>query len=301
MGIKILIADDVWQNQSQIFWNYVRIISENLGYSRNGKVLRHSEADIRRALTILNLSVDIDATIDQLAQYFHFRANLIETTMATYLQTPDEARMLFEEVVAHYTTSVTSRFNQDGQENARVYTVKNGVPVIAPYNKQKGHKREIDYLTVISNILISHHLAGEDFDQDPHRLPIVTESGIIQGAMSRRMDGAYPSCVNPLVVWEFKSYYYATTFGSKISDAVYIASLDGYERDEIFNNTARRIYTTLFLDAYSVWLKQGKSYLCRIVDLLHRGLIDDLVIGAEVLTAIPKMVKKWRSSKLLPD
>lgn len=39
-------------------------------------------------------------------------------------------------------------------------------------------------------------------------------------------------------------YYYTTTFGSKISDAVYIASLDGYERDEIFNNTARRIYTT---------------------------------------------------------
>ena len=183
-----MIADDVWQNQSQIFWNYVRIISENLGYSRNGKVLRHSEADIRRALTILNLSVDIDATIDQLAQYFHFRANLIETTMATYLQTPDEARMLFEEVVAHYTTSVTSRFNQGGQENARVYTVKNGVPVIAPYNKQKGHKREIDYLTAISNILISHHLAGEDFDRDPHRLPIVTESGIIQGAMSRRME-----------------------------------------------------------------------------------------------------------------
>lgn len=296
-----MIADDVWQNQSQIFWNYVRIISENLGYSRNGKVLRHSEADIRRALTILNLSVDIDATIDQLAQYFHFRANLIETTMATYLQTPDEARMLFEEVVAHYTTSVTSRFNQGGQENTRVYTVKNGVPVIAPYNKQKGHKREIDYLTAISNILISHHLAGEDFDQDPHRLPIVTESGIIQGAMSRRMDGAYPSCVNPLAVWEFKSYYYTTTFGSKISDAVYIASLDGYERDEIFNNTARRIYTTLFLDAYSAWLKQGKSYLCRIVDLLYRGLIDDLVIGSEVLTAIPEMVKKWRSSKLLPD
>ena len=41
-------------------------------------------------------------------------------------------------------------------------------------------------------------------------------------------------------------YYYTTTFGSKISDAVYIASLDGYERDEIFNNTARRIYTTFF-------------------------------------------------------
>ena len=287
-----MIADDAWRNQSQVFWNYVRVISENLGYSRSGKVLRHSEKDIRRALINLNLSTDINVTIGQLVQYFHFRADLIETTIATYLQTPNEARTLFEEVVARYTTSVTSRFNQNGQENARVYTVKNGVPVIAPYNKQKGHKREIDYLTAVSNILISHHLVGEDFDQDPHRLPVVTESGIIQGAMSRRMDGAYPSCVNPLAVWEFKCYYYTTTFGSKISDAVYIASLDGYERDEIFNNTARRIYTTLFLDAYSAWLEQGKSYLCRIVDLLHRGSIDDLVIGAEVLTAIPEMVKK---------
>ena len=55
------------------------------------------------------------------------------------------------------------------------------------------------------------------------------------------------------------------------------------------------------MDAYSAWLGQSESYLCRIVDLLHRGSIDDLVIGAEVLTAIPEMVKKWRSSKLLPD
>lgn len=50
-----------------------------------------------------------------------------------------------------------------------------------------------------------------------------------------------------------------------------------------------------------MWLEQGKSYLCRIVDLLHRGSIDDLVIGSEVLTAIPEMVKKWRSPELLLD
>lgn len=55
------------------------------------------------------------------------------------------------------------------------------------------------------------------------------------------------------------------------------------------------------MDAYSAWLEQGKSYLCRIVDLLHRGSIDDLVIGSEVLTAIPEMVKKWRSFEFLPD
>ena len=156
-----MIADDAWRNQSQVFWNYVRVISENLGYSRSGKVLRHGEKDIRRALINLNLSTDINVTIGQLVQYFHFRADLIETTIATYLQTPNEARTLFEEVVARYTTSVTSRFNQNGHENARVYTVKNGVPAIAPYNKQKGHKREIDYLTAVSNILEAYSAAGE--------------------------------------------------------------------------------------------------------------------------------------------
>ena len=91
-----MIADDAWRNQSQVFWNYVRVISENLGYSRSGKVLRHGEKDIRRALINLNLSTDINVTIGQLVQYFHFRADLIETTIATYLQTPNEARTLLK-------------------------------------------------------------------------------------------------------------------------------------------------------------------------------------------------------------
>ena len=39
---------------------------------------------------------------------------------------------------------------------------------------------------------------------------------------SRRFDGAYPNIINPRIVWEIKEYYYATTFGSRVADGVYI-------------------------------------------------------------------------------
>ncbi|MDO4412134.1 hypothetical protein [Cutibacterium sp.] len=110
------------------------------------------------------------------------------------------------------------------------------------------------------------------------------------------MDGAFPDCVNQVALWEFKCYYYTTTFGSKISDAVYIADLDGYERADAEGQTGMPIQLTLFIDAYSTWMEQGKSYLCRIVDLLQRGAIDNLIVGAEVETEIPQIVEEWRAA-----
>ena len=39
----------------------------------------------------------------------------------------------------------------------------------------------------------------------------------------------------------------------------------------------------LFIDSYHTWWKQGKSYLCRLVDALNIGLVDEVIIGKEVL------------------
>lgn len=293
-------ASNYWVSMPQEFWHYVRALSENLGYSKRKVVLKHSEAEIKRGLTRLGLSAEALTTsteakfsLKDLESYFRFRAELIEGFIAQHLQTAEEAKALFEDVVQKYTCGYTFQSNKEGAENARLYKVMGGVSAEAPYNKQKGSKRDIDFLTATSNILISYHLKGKEFDQDPRRLPLFTEDGVIVGSMSRRMDGAFPTCTNPVSLWEFKCYYYTTTFGSKISDAIYIADLDGFERAVIERETNSKLALTLFVDTYSTWMEQGKSYLCRIVDLLQRGAITDLVIGSEVLTAIPNLVEEW--------
>lgn len=293
-------ANDRWSAMPQEFWHYVRTLSEHLGYSKKKIVLQHSISDIRRGLNNLGLSAEAlecnpeaRFSTNDLAEYFKFRAEIIEGFIADHLQTAAEAKKMFETVVDAYTDGYTFRANNDGEENSRLYAVKGGVPAEAPFNKQKGAKRDIDFLTATSNILISHHLQGREFDQDPRRLPVFTEDGVIVGSMSRRMDGAFPTCTNPVALWEFKCYYYTTTFGSKISDAIYIADLDGFERAIIEKETKSKLSLTLFIDAYSTWMEQGKSYLCRIVDLLHRGAIAELVVGSEIIDAAPRLVTEW--------
>lgn len=289
-----------WDQMPPEFWHYVRILSEHLGYSRRKVVLRHNSVAIKQGLVSLGLStVPLESSqetlisISDLVEYFEFRADLIEDVIAKNLQNAAEAKRLFERIAGEYTTGYTLQL-KSGVENARLYEVIGGIPAVAPYNKQKGDKRDIDFLTATSNILISHYLQGDEFDPDPRKVPAFTEDGVVVGSMSRRMDGAFPECVNPVALWEFKCYYYTTTFGSKISDAVYIADLDGYERSDAEEQTGIPIQLTLFIDAYSTWMEQGKSYLCRIVDLLQRGAIDNLVVGAEVETAIPSIVAEWR-------
>lgn len=299
-------AEPIWSNRPPQFWHYVRVISQHLGYARKGEIYRHKPKSIERALRELELSAEAlrsnpipGLSVEELADYFNFRADLIHGPIARNLQTADEARETFLAVVDEFTTGVTPQF-KDGKENARHYAVAGGVPVVVPYNKQKGDKRDVDFLTGMTNILISHYLEGEAFDQDPRQLPVVTEDGIVSGSMSRRMDGAYPDSVNPSAIWEFKCYYYTTTFGSKISDAVYITDLDGYERDEILKESRKYIQNNVILDAYSVFMEQGLSFLVRLVDMLQRGAVDNMIFGREVLSEIPVLVDEWRSLRAQP-
>lgn len=290
--------DARWSYMPALFWHNVRVLSETLGYSKRKVVLRHSISDIERALSGLGLGTEqINAegpgfTVQDLVDYFVFRADLIERTIATNLQTAQQAKALFEQVAAEYTMEYVPQMNR-GKENARIYTLRSGRTVGVPYNKQKGDKYDVDFLTGTSNILLAHYLGDLPFDPDPRRLPVLVDESKICGSMSRRMDGAFPSCTNPLALWEFKCYYYTTTFGSKISDAIYISDLDGYERRAIKTETGRDVELALFVDAYSTWMEQGKSYLCRMVDLLQRGAVDEIVVGREIVTSIPEMVTRW--------
>lgn len=301
-------ANETWFNQPKEFWDYVRVLSQDLGYTkdRKTKILRHAPADVEQALDSSGLSLQAletapipGLTIEALVEYFDFRANLIEGEITDNLQTAEQAKQTFEQVVANYTSTYTSRINKDGEESTRNYLVSGGVAVSVPFNKQKDKKRYPDYLTGTANILFSHYLGGEGFDQDPQKVPVMTQDGVVVGSMGRRMDGGYPATVNPVAVWEFKCYYYTTSFGSKVSDAVYITSLDGREQDDINEKfeelkSPRRLQSVLFIDAYDPWRFQGPQYLCRLVDLLHQGVMNEIVVGREVLTAVPRLVEEWK-------
>ncbi len=38
----------------------------------------------------------------------------------------------------------------------------------------------------------------------------------------------------------------------------------------------------------------GRSYLCSLIDMLHMGYVDEVIVGREVLTRIPEIAQKWK-------
>jgi hypothetical protein len=109
------------------------------------------------------------------------------------------------------------------------------------------------------------------------------------------VDGAFPRVVNPTAIWEIKEYYYTTTFGSRVADGVYETLLDGMELTELLTSNDRKVHHLLVIDDHFTWWQCGRSYLCRIIDMLHMGLVDEVIFGREVLTRLPVLVREWRA------
>jgi hypothetical protein len=112
--------------------------------------------------------------------------------------------------------------------------------------------------------------------------------------LARRIDGAFPGPVNPVAVWEIKEYYYTTTFGSRVADAVYESLLDGMELEDL-RSEGVEVKHYLMVDDRFTWWDCGRSYLCRIIDMLHMGYVDEVLFGAEVRDRMPVLVKEWVS------
>jgi hypothetical protein len=84
---------------------------------------------------------------------------------------------------------------------------------------------------------------------DPHKLTVVTREGSPLRTLARRIDGAFPSAVNPIAIWEVKEYYYTTTFGSRVADGVYESLLDGMELQELRHVGGIHVRHYLMVDA----------------------------------------------------
>jgi hypothetical protein len=276
--------NELFLNRNSAFWAYTKLISEKLNYSKDGVVRKYTRTEVLNKLNQLNIVIEPSLLSDVLG-YLDYRANLLNYTVKDKLMDVHTARNEFNKLHAlhkanHFTCNL-------------------------PFNKQKGEKKDFAYFTGIINILTEKTLReyteengliyGRDlqFDDNPLNLSYLTDSqGKLQGILSRRFDGAFPSTVNPVAIWEVKEYYYTTTFGSRIADGVYETQLDGYELNNIAKETNKLIKHVYFIDDFNTWWNMGKSYLCRIIDMLHMGLVDEVIFGKEALERWPALIKE---------
>jgi hypothetical protein len=49
----------------------------------------------------------------------------------------------------------------------------------------------------------------------------------------------------------------------------------------------------LMLDAKYTWWNCGRSYLYRVIDMLHMGYVDEVLVGREVIKRLPELMKEW--------
>ncbi len=294
-------SDPRFAGQSTSFWAYVRSISECFGYSLRGIVCSPTISEMFAALDKLDQPTEKLGSLHQpsvfallLQDYFIYRAGVLNDHVLSDLMNADEARVAFEEVKKSVGAKPSGKLilNTKGNESAVEYIVGDSI-VRVPMNKQKDEKRWESYLTGIVNLLVAERLSGLPCEYDPRRIPTVDHNGTLFQTFSRRYDGSFPSTRNPIAMWEVKEYYYTTTFGSKISDAVYITSLDGYERQDLKRGTGITIQHLVMMDAYKTLWVDGKPFLCRMIDILNIGHVDEILFGREVIRELPDIVDRW--------
>jgi len=269
-----------FRNKNKPFWAAVRTISQEVGYTIRGKKLIRVPTieDIVDAFD--KLSLDRKKIIDEngnstqitkeLIEYFVYRAEILNDYVEPRLMDAKRASECFEEMFKKYSPSC---------------------PI--PMNKQKGSKKAPAYFTSIINMIIESKIGNLKCDYDPRELTTVTTDGFPLRTLARRVDGAFPSAVNPLAVWEIKEYYYTTTFGSRVADGVYETLLDGMEIEELYEHENINVLHYLMIDAHYTWWDCGRSYLCRIIDMLHMGYVDEVLFGYEVVERLPDIVNEW--------
>ncbi len=289
-----MIPKKKFQQQSKEFWATVRLISQQVGYTQRGskcKTVKKGEANrdskgVIKVPTLAEVAAafsKVGLTSDHLItnlhrptqqgklvqEYFKHRANSLNEFVRPRLMNKDTARDLFETLHA---------------------SLCPGCPL--PMNKQKGDKKAPAFFTGIINMLIESNIGGMSCDYDPRELTTITKAGKPFRTMARRVDGAFPGPVDPVAIWEIKEYYYTTTFGSRVADGVYESLLDGMELEEL-GTQGIDVKHYLMIDDYFTWWECGRSYLCRIIDMLHMGYVDEVLFGREVFDRLPAIVKGW--------
>ncbi|MCP4592393.1 MAG: hypothetical protein GY842_16800 [bacterium] len=243
----------------RVGWN--KAIDQLLKRSNNIAWLRIDDVDGSAGPTKLG---------KQILRYLNYRQQAL-TRIESQLMTVGQARTLYGKIRRQHQSAL-----------------------VPPMNKQKGSKKRPAYLTAIVDILVDAHCGRFDFDRDPQQLTKIVRDDRLLRVLARRFDGAFPSAIAPIALWETKEYYDTTTFGSRIADCVYESLLDGMELEDLRRRDHVDVKHYLIVDAYNTWWSSGgRPYLCRIIDMLHMGYVDEVLFGREVVERLPVIVKEW--------
>lgn len=272
-------AESKFLKQPLEFWANVKLISQKVGYteSKTSKIKVPTIDEIEKAFNDLGLDSNrivsnkkATAFGSLLIEYFQHRANFLTNYVEPNLQDKDKAKKLYTKLKKELKPTCPQ-----------------------PMNKQKGEKQAPAFFTCIINMLIEANSKGYDCNYDPKELTSFTHNNFPVRSLSRRVDGSFPNVINPIAIWEIKEYYYTTTFGSRVADGVYETLLDGYELNEVRDHLDKKVSHYLMIDDYNTWWTMGRSYLCRICDMLHMGLLSEALFGKEVVDRVPQLVKEW--------
>lgn len=281
------------------FWANIRTISQAAGYTvrlkrqKNvtglpGPIKVPTPGEIKNCLESINLRAQhlVDGRNmltdegTRVMRYFEYRADVLNRTVEPLLMNVEQACKLYERLQKKYAKK----------------------RIAIPMNKQSGTMKKPAYFTAIINMLIDANIGKLPCNFNPQELTTITRNRTPFRTLARRVDGAFPAPVDPIAVWEIKEYYHTTTFGSRVADGVYETLLDGMELEELdaalrelaqSGDRLTHIAHLLMVDAHYTWWIKGRSYLCRIIDMLHMGYVDEVLFGKEVVVRLPQIVRGW--------
>jgi hypothetical protein len=258
-------AQTTWDDP---FWQVVRMLVD----LTRGKALQEKDilptlakadtAASRGLMSYLHVQPDMLAP---LARYAQFRA-MAADDLLSLARTEDEAQADFREL----STTTVARYGTQSADH------------------HQSPKVMVATVEVLTRAVCLEE--GLDVNVNPQNRAAVASGGHIW-VSPRRLDGAMPSLFNPVGLWEIKEYWGGTKGGSKMSDAIYECQLVGQELRTFEDRGGPRIRHYAIIDGKEQWSYRG-SDLRRAVDLLCAGLLDELLVGKEVLTEWPRIVRE---------
>lgn len=281
-----MLPNPKFKNLDLEFWANIKLLNQRLGYTRrkskaypSGGFIVPSVADIQKVFLRENLDSSkliLNETFTEFGKlvvdYMNYRGQVLIEYVEPNLMNKDQAHELF--------------YKMKKELNPKC-------PL--PLNKQKREKKDHAFLTGLVNMLIEQNKGNFECDYDPKELTAMTKDRFPVRTLSRRVDGAFPSVIDPISIWEIKEYYYTTTFGSRVADGVYETQLDGWELWEANLNVGKKVEHYLIIDDHNTWWGMGKSYLCRLIDSMHMGLVSEVLFGREILERLPILVAQWKT------
>jgi hypothetical protein len=258
-------AQTTWDDP---FWHVVRMLVD----LTRGKALE--EKDILLTLARANTEASMGLT-----SYLHVRPDMI-APLAEYTQ--------FRATAADDLLSL-ARTEDEAQGDFRALSTA----AVARYGTQSADHHQSPKVIVATVEVLTRAVCleeGLDVNVNPQNRAAVA-SGDHIWVSPRRLDGAMPSLFNPVGLWEIKEYWGGTKGGSKMSDAIYECQLVGQELRTFEDRGGPRIRHYAIVDGKGQW-SHRVSDLRRAVDLLCAGLLDELLVGKEVVTEWPRIVRE---------